>query len=51
MMLDHFGEEELGSTLLNVIESVTNDGFLTPDIGGKCTTKEVTDEVIKRLKS
>ncbi|WP_050182075.1 tartrate dehydrogenase [Domibacillus robiginosus] len=50
MMLDHFGEQELGSTLLNVIESVTSDGFLTPDIGGKNTTKEVTDEIIKRLK-
>lgn len=51
MMLDHFEEEELGSTLLNVIESVTSDGFLTPDIGGRYTTKEVTDEVIRRLKA
>lgn len=49
MMLDHFGEQELGTTLLNVIESVTNDGFLTPDIGGKYTTKEVTNEIITRL--
>ncbi|GAA3314142.1 hypothetical protein GCM10020331_005990 [Ectobacillus funiculus] len=51
MMLDHFGEEELGSTLLDVVESVTRDGFLTPDIGGKHTTKEVTDEIINRLKA
>lgn len=50
LMLDHFKEEELGKALLNVVESVTNDGYLTPDIGGKCTTKEVTDEVISRLK-
>jgi tartrate dehydrogenase/decarboxylase/D-malate dehydrogenase len=51
MMLDHFGEEELGSTLLNIIEDVTSDRFLTPDIGGKYTTKDVTDEIIKRLQS
>lgn len=50
MMLDHFGEEEIGTELLNVIESVTRDGYLTPDIGGKYTTQEVTDEIIKRLK-
>ncbi len=51
MMLDHFGEEELGSKLLDVIESVTSDGFLTPDIGGDFSTKEVTDEMIKRVKA
>ena len=49
MMLDHFGETELGNLLLNVIEDVTSDGFLTPDIGGKHTTKEVTEEIIRRL--
>ncbi|MBT2740832.1 tartrate dehydrogenase [Bacillus sp. ISL-77] len=51
MMLDHYGEEELGSTLMNVMESVTRDGILTPDIGGKYTTKEVTDEINNRLKA
>ncbi|ASB87196.1 tartrate dehydrogenase [Bacillus sonorensis] len=51
LMLDHFGEEELGSKLLDVIEDVLKSGFLTPDIGGTSTTKEVTDEIIKRLKS
>ncbi|MCP3763368.1 tartrate dehydrogenase [Domibacillus sp. A3M-37] len=50
MMLDHFGEEELGRVLLDTVESVTSDGFLTRDIGGKHTTKEVTDEIIARLK-
>lgn len=51
MMLDHFGEEELGNRLLDVIEDVLKSGWLTPDIGGTCTTKEVTDEIISRLKS
>jgi len=51
MMLDHFGEEEIGTVLLDVVESVTHDGILTPDIGGNHTTKEVTDEIITRLKA
>jgi tartrate dehydrogenase/decarboxylase/D-malate dehydrogenase len=51
MMLDHFGEVELGSKLLDIVESVTNDGFLTPDIGGKYTTNDVKNEVISRLKN
>ncbi len=49
MMLDHFGEEELGNAILTVIEGVVNDGILTPDLGGKHTTKEVTKEMINRL--
>ncbi|WP_408010176.1 tartrate dehydrogenase [Pseudalkalibacillus sp. A8] len=50
MMLDHFGEEEIGSVLLDVIESTTHDRILTADIGGVYTTQEVTEEIITRLK-
>ncbi|RFU64538.1 tartrate dehydrogenase [Peribacillus saganii] len=50
MMLDHFGEYELGKKLLDVVEEVTNDGFKTPDIGGTSTTDEVADEICSRLK-
>ncbi|PLS17336.1 tartrate dehydrogenase [Bacillus sp. M6-12] len=50
MMLDHFGEYELGNKLLDVVEDVTNDGFKTPDIGGTYTTDEVADEICSRLK-
>ena len=50
MMLDHFGEGELGKKLLDVIEDVTADGIKTPDIGGKATTREVTEEICCRLK-
>jgi len=50
MMLDHFGEQELGSKLLNIIEEVVADGYKTPDIGGSSTTKEVSSEIIKRIK-
>lgn len=50
MMLDHFGERELGKKLLDTMEEVTNDGFKTKDIGGTFTTIEVTDEICCRLK-
>jgi tartrate dehydrogenase/decarboxylase / D-malate dehydrogenase len=49
MMLDHFGEAELGKKLLDVVEDVTNEGFKTPDIGGKSSTIEVADEICSRL--
>jgi tartrate dehydrogenase/decarboxylase/D-malate dehydrogenase len=51
MMLDHFGEEELGAKLLDVIENVASDGYVTPDIGGKFTTNEVTEEIIERVRT
>ncbi|ABO68716.1 tartrate dehydrogenase [Geobacillus sp. 47C-IIb] len=50
LMLDHFGEEELGALLLNVVEEVTADGVKTPDIGGTATTKEVAAEICRRLR-
>ncbi|WP_420769157.1 tartrate dehydrogenase [Parageobacillus thermoglucosidasius] len=50
LMLDHFGEDELGSVLLKMIEDVTAEGIKTPDIGGKATTREVTDEICFRLR-
>jgi tartrate dehydrogenase/decarboxylase/D-malate dehydrogenase len=50
MMLDHFGENELGTKLLEIIEQVTEAGIVTPDIGGTATTNEVTEEICKRIK-
>ncbi|MBO1511165.1 tartrate dehydrogenase [Metabacillus bambusae] len=50
MMLDHHGENEIGNVLLDVVECTTADGIMTPDIGGKHSTEEVTEEIIKRLK-
>jgi tartrate dehydrogenase/decarboxylase / D-malate dehydrogenase len=51
MMLDHFGEVELGKKLLDVIEEVTGDDIKTGDIGGKASTQEVSDEICRRLKN
>jgi tartrate dehydrogenase/decarboxylase / D-malate dehydrogenase len=50
MMLDHFGETELGKQLLNVVEDVTNDGIKTSDIGGSSSTVEVAEAICSRLK-
>ncbi|GAX90115.1 tartrate dehydrogenase [Effusibacillus lacus] len=51
MMLDHFGEDELGKKMLEVLEEVTADGIKTPDIGGNASTREVANEVCRRLKA
>lgn len=51
MMLDHFGETELGDKLLEAIEEVLKDGVKTADIGGNSSTTEVTDAIITKLES
>ncbi|MBM3570797.1 MAG: tartrate dehydrogenase [Alphaproteobacteria bacterium] len=50
MMLDHLGEREAGARLMAAIERVTAAGApLTPDLGGKATTKDVTKAVCDAL--
>lgn len=49
MMLDHLGEPEMGSTLLDAMEHTLQLGFKTPDIGGNYSTTEVTDAIIAQL--
>ena len=49
MMLDHFGEYKIADNILKAIESATKKGCKTPDLGGTCSTKEVTDEIIYEL--
>lgn len=51
MMLDHFGEEELGAKLLDAIEGVITQGVVTKDIGGQATTKEVTEAICGALEA
>lgn len=51
MMLDHFGELELGDKILGAIEAALEAGIKTPDIGGNATTKQVTDAIIAELVS
>ncbi|ALS22061.1 MULTISPECIES: tartrate dehydrogenase [Paenibacillus] len=51
MMLDHLGEVEAGRKMLEVMESVIQDGIKTPDIGGTSSTTEVVQEICRRLKT
>ncbi|SDR55641.1 tartrate dehydrogenase/decarboxylase / D-malate dehydrogenase [Rhizobiales bacterium GAS191] len=51
MMLDHLGEGRAAARLMRAIERVTADSALhTPDLGGKATTRQVTDAVIAALR-
>jgi tartrate dehydrogenase/decarboxylase/D-malate dehydrogenase len=50
MMLDHLGEPAASVRLMRAIERVTADAsFHTPDLGGKATTRQVTDAVIAAI--
>lgn len=52
MMLDHFGEFEMGKLMLEAVQHTLEKGIKTPDIGGNHTTSEVTkaiqDEISRR---
>jgi tartrate dehydrogenase/decarboxylase/D-malate dehydrogenase len=51
MMLDHLGEARAAARLMRAVERVTADPALhTPDLGGKATTRQVTDAVCTALR-
>jgi tartrate dehydrogenase/decarboxylase / D-malate dehydrogenase len=51
MMLEHLGEKSAAKRLMNAVERVTADPSLhTPDLGGKATTKQVTEAVCEELR-
>jgi tartrate dehydrogenase/decarboxylase / D-malate dehydrogenase len=50
-MLEHLGEDAAAARLMRAVEAVTADGVLTPDVGGKATTQEVTDAVCEAIRS
>jgi tartrate dehydrogenase/decarboxylase/D-malate dehydrogenase len=49
MMLDFLGEKEAADALMKSIESVTAEGFCTPDLGGDARMSQVTDRIIERV--
>jgi tartrate dehydrogenase/decarboxylase/D-malate dehydrogenase len=49
MMLEHLGETAAAERLMRAIEKVTATGEMTPDLGGKGTTKSVTTAVVAAL--
>jgi tartrate dehydrogenase/decarboxylase/D-malate dehydrogenase len=50
MMLEHLGEAPAAGTLMRAVETVCAAGVLTPDLGGKATTKEVTASVCEAIR-
>ena len=50
MMLDHLGENPAAAALMQAVEQVCASGLVTPDLGGKATTKEVTRAVCDAIR-
>jgi len=51
-MLDFFGYEDWGKKVISCIEDVlVENKVLSPDLGGCATTKEVGDEIIKKIQN
>ena len=50
MMLRHLGYDDAALRIENAVDAVLVEGVLvTPDLGGKATTQEVTDAVLKQI--
>ena len=50
LMLDHLGEHRAAAALMVAVEQVCAAGILTPDVGGKATTIEVTRAVVEAIR-
>jgi tartrate dehydrogenase/decarboxylase/D-malate dehydrogenase len=51
LMLEHLGEAEAARRLMEAVERVTAAGILTPDLGGRARTAEVTEAVCDAIHS
>jgi len=49
MLLEYFGEQERANKIFKAVDKSLADGVTTPDLGGKATTKQVVQEIIKNL--
>ena len=49
LMLDHLGLPDEAGHVLQAINATTKSELVTPDLGGSCTTQEVTNAVIDIL--
>jgi tartrate dehydrogenase/decarboxylase/D-malate dehydrogenase len=50
MLLEHLGEASAAARLMRAVERVTSDEALhTPDLGGRATTRQLTDGVIAAI--
>jgi tartrate dehydrogenase/decarboxylase/D-malate dehydrogenase len=50
LMLDHLGERAASARLMTAVEQVCEAGVLTPDLGGKARTADVTRAVCEALR-
>jgi tartrate dehydrogenase/decarboxylase/D-malate dehydrogenase len=50
LMLEHLGEPVAATALMTAVEQVCASGLMTPDLGGKATTKEVTRAVVEAVR-
>ncbi|MBB3387527.1 tartrate dehydrogenase/decarboxylase/D-malate dehydrogenase [Rhizobium sp. BK275] len=50
LMLEHLGEATAAKILISAVEQVCAAGILTPDLGGKATTADVTRAVCEALR-
>ena len=50
MMLEHLGEKPAADLLMKAVEQVCAAGILSPDLGGKATTREVTAAVVEAVR-
>jgi isocitrate dehydrogenase (NAD+) len=49
-MLEHIGQPDLANRLRTAIDQVLRkDGVRTPDLGGKASTGDFTQSIIRRL--
>ncbi|GAA3598802.1 tartrate dehydrogenase [Gibbsiella greigii] len=48
-MLEHLGEPAAAAALMQAVALVSAQGIMTPDVGGKATTVEVTDALIRAI--
>jgi len=51
LMMEHLSESAAAETIMNAINTVTQSGMRTPDLGGNATTEEITQAVIEAIHS
>jgi tartrate dehydrogenase/decarboxylase/D-malate dehydrogenase len=49
LMLEHLGEPQAAARLMRAIAATCAAGLLTPDLGGRCDTREVGAAILERL--
>ena len=49
LMLDHLGLQADSARIISAIEQATASGQVTPDLGGRCSTREATEAILAGL--